>query len=91
MKNLTNEKDDTIIKKTNKLISTWLLEFVTNRNKIESNDVTDTLDTSSISEKKEYKRNFSMLTKLILFLSRLFDLNFFYTELTVKVFSSIGA
>ena len=48
MKNVTN--DDTIIKKANKIINTWLLKSSTNRNKIDPIDVTDTL---SNSEKKE--------------------------------------
>ena len=35
MKNLTNDIDDTIIKRANKIINTWLLKYATNINKIE--------------------------------------------------------
>ena len=53
MKNLTNDIDNTIINKANKIINTWLLKSATNRNKIDPIDVTDTL---SNSEKKENNR-----------------------------------
>ena len=43
MKNLTNDIDDTIIKRANKIINTWLLKSATNRNKIEPINVTNTL------------------------------------------------
>ena len=43
------------------MINTWFLKSATNRNKIESIDVTDTLDTLSNPEKKENKKNFSVL------------------------------
>ena len=54
MKNQTNDIDDTIIKRANKIINTWIIKSATNRNKIEP--VTDTL---SNSEKKESNRNIS--------------------------------
>ena len=56
MKNLTNDIDDTIIKRANIIINTWHLKSATNRNKIEQINVTNTLRNY---EKKENNRNIS--------------------------------
>ena len=48
--------DNTIIKRANNIINTWLLKYATNRNKIEPTNVTNTLRNS---EKKESNRNIS--------------------------------
>ena len=56
MKKLTNETDNTIIKRANNIINIWLLKSVTNGNNIESIDITNT---SSNPEEKVNKRNFS--------------------------------
>ena len=42
MKKLTNEIDNTIIKRANNIINIWLLKSATNRHKIESIDIADT-------------------------------------------------
>ena len=56
MKKLTNEIDNTSIKRANNIINIWLLNSAINRNKIKSIDITDT---SSNPEEKVNKRNFS--------------------------------
>ena len=56
MKKLTNEIDNTIIKRANNIINIRLLKSTTNTNKIKSIDITDT---SSNPDEKENKRNFS--------------------------------
>ena len=56
MKKLTNEIDNTIIKRANNIINICLLKSATNRNKIESIDITDT---SRNPEEKVNKINFS--------------------------------
>ena len=55
MKKLTNEIDNTIIKRANNIINIWLLKSATNRHKIESIDIADT------SSKPEEKVNNSIL------------------------------
>ena len=57
MKKLTNEIDNIIITRANKIINIWLLKSATNRHKIESIDIADT---SSNPEEKVNKRNFSV-------------------------------
>ena len=54
MKKFTDEIDNTIIKRANNTINIWLLKSATNRNKIESINITDTS-----SNQKVNKRNFS--------------------------------
>ena len=56
MKDLTNDIDDTIIKRANNIINTWLLKSDTNRNKIEPINATNPL---SNYEKRENNRNIS--------------------------------
>ena len=57
MKKLTNEIDNTIIKRANNIINVWLLKSATKRHKIESIDIADT---SSNPEEMVNKRNFSV-------------------------------
>ena len=56
MKKLTNEIDNTIIKRANTIINIWPLNSAINRNKIKSIDIADT---SSNPQEKVNKRNFS--------------------------------